>query len=47
MDSDRDQPAPVPCLAHPSTGFVHPDGRCACFFGEPAPEFKQPERDAA
>ncbi|NTW42218.1 MAG: hypothetical protein HGA44_20460 [Cellulomonadaceae bacterium] len=30
---------PVPCAARPSTGFLHLDGRCRCFFGGPAPEF--------
>lgn len=30
---------PVPCAARPSTGFLHWDGPCRCFFGGPAPEF--------
>lgn len=34
--------APVPCAARPSTGFVHLDGPCRCFFGGPAPEFAPP-----
>lgn len=29
----------VPCAARPSTGFLHLDGQCRCFFGGPAPEF--------
>lgn len=32
-------PAPVPCAARPSTGFIHRDGACRCFTGGPAPEF--------
>lgn len=32
---------PVPCAARPSTGFVHLDGPCRCFFGGPPPEFAQ------
>lgn len=35
-------PTPVPCAARPSTGFVHLDGPCRCFFGGPAPEFAPP-----
>lgn len=27
----------TPCAARPSTDFVHPEGRCGCFFGGPAP----------
>lgn len=34
-----DGPAPVPCAARPSTGFLHRDGSCRCFAGGPAPEF--------
>jgi hypothetical protein len=34
--------SPVPCAARPSTGFVHLDGPCRCFFGGPPPEFAQP-----
>ena len=30
---------PVPCAARPSTGFIHLDGPCRCFFGGPGPEF--------
>ncbi|MBO1753021.1 hypothetical protein J4G33_14505 [Actinotalea sp. BY-33] len=30
---------PVPCAARPSTGFIHRDGPCRCFFGGPGPEF--------
>ena len=30
---------PIPCAARPSTGFLHLDGPCQCFFGGPAPEF--------
>jgi hypothetical protein len=37
--SDHRSATPVPCAARPSTGFLHPDGRCRCFFGGPAPEF--------
>ena len=29
----------TPCEARPSTGFHHPDGKCRCFTGGPAPEF--------
>ena len=32
-------PGAVPCAARPSTGFLHLDGPCRCFFGGPAPEF--------
>jgi len=38
--------APFPCVARPSTGFVHLDGPCRCFVGGPPPEFpavEQPE----
>ncbi|MCL3861413.1 hypothetical protein [Actinotalea sp. K2] len=31
--------AAVPCAARPSTGFLHLDGACRCFFGGPPPEF--------
>lgn len=37
-DATTADPA-VPCAARPSTGFVHLDGPCRCFFGGPAPEF--------
>ncbi len=37
-------PVPVPCAAHPGTGFVHLDGACHCFAGGPAPEFAPPLR---
>lgn len=47
MDINADDPTPVPCCARPSTDFTHPDGRCQCFFGGPAPEFHQPKRLAA
>jgi hypothetical protein len=30
---------PAPCAAHPGSRLVHPEGRCQCFFGGPAPEF--------
>ena len=30
---------PLPCAARPSTGFIHRDGPCRCFFGGPGPEF--------
>lgn len=29
----------VPCVARPSTRYVHRDGPCRCFAGGPAPEF--------
>ena len=35
---------PVPCAARPSTGFIHLDGPCRCFFGGPAPEFAAQRR---
>ncbi|WP_024285775.1 hypothetical protein [Cellulomonas sp. KRMCY2] len=38
IDATTADPA-VPCAARPSTGFVHLDGPCRCFFGGPAPEF--------
>ncbi|MCU1432261.1 MAG: hypothetical protein JWP95_1366 [Actinotalea sp.] len=47
MNKDQERAEAVPCLARPSTGFFHPDGRCECFFGGPAPEFEQPEMFAA
>ena len=47
MDTHQEHPQPAPCVARPSTGFFHPDGRCACFVGGPAPEFEQSEQFAA
>lgn len=48
---DRDAPeigpAPVPCAARPSTGFVHRDGACRCFTGGPAPELAPSARPEA
>lgn len=32
----------VPCAARPGTPYRHPDGRCECFFGGPAPELADP-----
>lgn len=39
VDIASGSPARIPCAARPSTGFVHLDGPCQCFFGGPAPEF--------
>jgi len=36
----------VPCVARPSAGMVHLDGRCECFFGGPAPVFMPPSPPA-